>query len=123
MNKVVFTILILISVPALSKGYYSGLFITNNQGAEYADTLILCDSGKLVLLSGGERYKKLVESYFNRQDLSEYGELYVELLLSSYKKVDKILYPKSHYDIVAHVEDVTYETGDKEKINECRKNS
>lgn len=97
--------------------------MTNDQGTQYADTLIECKTGLVISLSGGEKYRKLTNSYLLRDNLNNYGELYVELKLSNYQLIDKIKYYNSHVDATAVVIDVLRESNMQNLIDSCRGNS
>jgi len=101
----------------------SGLFITNDQGAEYENTIFECKTGKTIKLSGKQEFEKFVELYFSLKNLNEYGELYVDLLISDYEVIDKTIYTHSHYDAKAVFEYVVKHSVDQKHINECRKDS
>ncbi|WP_370980206.1 hypothetical protein [Agaribacterium sp. ZY112] len=82
-----------------------GLFLTNDQGALYENTLITCLDNEVVYLYGkGANYDDLVSYYFSANDkLNKYGELYVELDVVEYEQIDKVKYPKDHHDSTAVV--------------------
>ena len=70
-----------------------------------------------------EKYEKLTSSYLSRDNLNEYGELYVELELSNYQLIDKTKYFNSHVDATAVVVDVLRESNVQTLIDSCRGNS
>lgn len=101
----------------------SGLFLTNNQGAEYEDTLIECSTGKVIKLSGKRDVEKLTELYFLLENLSEYGELYLDLIIKDYEMIDKKKYPRSHHDAKVVFVSVVEHSTNPERMNKCRKSS
>lgn len=123
MNRLVFLLATLLSLPLFASEKYTGIFMTNDQGTQYADTLIECKTGLVISLSGGEKYRKLTNSYLLRDNLNNYGELYVELKLSNYQLIDKIKYYNSHVDATAVVIDVLRESNMQNLIDSCRGNS
>ena len=123
MKKLVFLLATLLSLPLFASEKYTGIFMTNDQGTQYADTLIECKTGLVISLSGGEKYRKLTNSYLLRDNLNNYGELYVELKLSNYQLIDKIKYYNSHADATAVVIDVLRESNVQNLIDSCRGNS
>ena len=123
MNRLVFLLATLLSLPLFASEKYTGIFMTNDQGTQYADTLIECKTGLVISLSGGEKYRKLTNSYLLRDNLNNYDELYVELKLSNYQLIDKIKYYNSHVDATAVVIDVLRESNMQNLIDSCRGNS
>jgi hypothetical protein len=118
-----FILLFLSGYSIAEQSNLSGLFITNNQGAEYENTITECSTGKVIRLSGKEGYDKFIELYFSLENLSEYGELYVDLIVKDYKVIDKKLYPHSHYDAMVTFVSVVEHSTNQERMDKCQKSS
>ena len=120
---VTFILLFLSGYSIAEQSKLSGLFITNNQGAEYENTLTECSTGKVIKLSGKGDYGKFTELYFSLENLSEYGELYVDLTVKDYKVIDKKIYTHSHYEAKATFVSVVEYSTNQERMDKCRKSS
>ena len=117
-------ILFLISASLLSivnAETLKGVFVTNDQGALYQDTVITCIDGIIIDVSSENAvYRNLVEYYFNSiENLNKYGELYVELEVSEYLPIDKVKYPKDHWDATATVQQVILSSFEQVEIDKC----
>jgi hypothetical protein len=118
MKALTFGLLLLLSFSSIGKEL-KGVYITNNQGVEYADTLILCKSGEKVILSGADEYERFVQSYFKMNNLNEYGELYIEIEVKDFKAIDKKKYYHSHYDAKATFVKLTRKSHEQESVDKC----
>jgi hypothetical protein len=118
MKASAFGLLLLLSFSSIGKEL-KGVYITNDQGAEYADTLILCKSGDKMILSGADEYEKFVQSYLKMNDLNEYGELYIEIEVKDFEAIDKKKYYRSHYDAKATFVKLLKKNLEQESVDKC----
>jgi len=118
MKVLTFGLLLLLSFSLIGKEL-NGVYITNDQGAEYADTLILCKSGEKVILSGADEYEKFVRSYLKTNNLNEYGELYIEVEVKDFEAIDKKKYYLSHYDAKATFIKLLRKDNKQESVDKC----
>ncbi len=124
MKKIAF-ILAAFICGILNAEVLNGVYVTNDQGILYEDTVIDCDNKAVVdRNTDNHAYKKLVEYYFrNIEKLNKYGELHVKLEVVDYLPIDKVKYPKDHWDATATVKTVLSKSYDQVIINECLGNS
>ncbi len=118
MKVITFGLLFLLSFSSIGKEL-KGVYITNDQGAEYADTLVLCQSGDKVILSGADEYEKFVQSYLKMNNLNEYGELYIEIEVKDFEAIDKKKYYHSHYDAKATFVKLLRKNHEQESVDKC----
>jgi hypothetical protein len=124
--KKILAVIILLSLSGATlaeENILRGVFYTNDQGAEYEDTIHDCEKQSTIKLSGDAKFKEFIEFYYTLEGKTKYAELYVELVVKNFKPIDKVKYYNSHYDAKATFVSLKKYSVKKEDIDKCTSRS